>query len=153
MGSAPHVRKIRLREVHPVALCADFPQLKDLIGLGVRKRAKKNAIHDAEDCRCGTNAQSQRKHRNQSETGILHQHARAKTQIPQQYFKDRKPSPLTNHLFGLLDAAKFDQRLTPRLFRAHSCAQILFGVHPEMAFQFGGQIRIVLGFAEQPAHP
>jgi hypothetical protein len=53
----------------------------------------------------------------------------------------------------LLDAAKFDQRLTPRLFRAHSCAQILFDVHPEMAFQFGGQIRIVLVFTEQAAHP
>ena len=63
------------------------------------------------------------------------------------------PAPLANHLFGLLHAAKFDQRLAPRLFRAHSCTQILFDVHPEMALQFGGKVRIVLVFAEQAAHP
>jgi len=50
-------------------------------------------------------ARASRKHCDKSETGILRQHARTETQIPQQYFKYRKPAPLANY-FWFADRAK-----------------------------------------------
>jgi hypothetical protein len=44
-------------------------------------------------------------------------------------------------------------RILPGYFCGHPGTQVVFDVHPEMAFQFGGQIRIVLVFAKQAAHP
>jgi hypothetical protein len=51
------------------------------------------------------------------------------------------------------DAAELDVRLSPRFFRRHSGAQIVFDVKGQMAFQLFGEFllaALAMGQAEEP---
>jgi hypothetical protein len=51
------------------------------------------------------------------------------------------------------DAAEFDERPSPRFFRRHSGAQVVFNVQGQMAFQLFGEFTLALCALEQSQEP
>src|SRR5205085_3968922 len=55
-------------------------------------------------------------------------------------------------LLHLLDAAELDQGMAPRLGCRHAGAQVVLGVHLEVALQLLGQLPLALIPAKEPGH-
>ena len=107
------------------------------VEIGQRKRPHQESLGEAVDSGIHANAESQSQHRDKGKAGVLEQHANAVTDVLQKRFEKRQGAEITNHFFGLLDAAEFDQGLPLGFCAAHAGVEIVFDVQLEMAVHFG----------------
>ena len=73
------VIEVRIGEVHRLALGADFPQLNDLVWLGIRQRPQEHAIDSTENGRSRTDPERERQYCHGCEAGIVRQYPQTVT--------------------------------------------------------------------------
>src|ERR1700741_5331338 len=110
---------------------------------------QQKGVHHTENGGVGANAESEREDGDDGEAGTLAQGARGVAQILEQRLDEGKRTPLAIELLGGLEATELHERLAAGFLRSHAGAQIVIHVHLEMAFHFGGELKVVLIAAEQ----
>jgi len=83
---------------------------------------KEDAVDGGKNRGVRADSQRQCEHGHQREAGILAQHAPSKRKILHGILEQRPTATVAITFLGLLHAAKFHQRIAPRLFRGHSRA-------------------------------
>src|SRR5580704_12246135 len=92
------------------------------MSIGVRERAKKYSVHDAEDCRVGANAEGKSEDSDGGKAQTLAKHSYAVAQILYQFIEKSGAARFPAFLFYLLDAAKFDARSAHRFLSRNAVA-------------------------------
>ena len=100
----------------------------DPIGIGVGQRTEQHAVDDAEDRRCGADAETERQDRNNGEGLGPEKQAHAVTHIAKKVFEERRPVLVPRAFLEILDATEPDKRLPSRFVRGHSGAPVLLGL-------------------------
>src|SRR5262245_31018214 len=105
---------------------------RQFIGPLDRQRAKEKHVHDAEDRRIGPDAQAEREHGHQSETGGFQQHSRAEAQVLPEVFYPSQPALISICLLHLRHSTETEPRRSLCFFQAHPLLQIVLNLHLEM---------------------
>src|SRR5262249_38537184 len=125
------------RRQHPLHRVGPFTKhFHQPLRLPVWQRTQQQRIDDAENRGVRANAQRQRQDRNRREAEILQQHSRAVAQVLPDVFNPPHTTGVTAPLLRLFHSAESLESRIPRLFRAHSQADILLNLLIQVAPQF-----------------
>ncbi len=117
----------------------------------VRQRLQQSRIHEREDSNTRPNAQRQHHHRREREGRVLEHLPHGKAQIHPQALKQRHGAALPVRLLRLLHAAQLHHRRPARLLQRHARAEIVVGLHFEMAGNLGGEVALTPLFVKDAA--
>src|SRR6478752_3783218 len=84
MALRAKIREVGIGQIRIDAILLFLPYLHQLFRMVKWQRSQQYTVHNAEDGGCGTDAERQSKHSNQSEAGIATQHTGSITQVLQQ---------------------------------------------------------------------
>ena len=112
-----------------------MPSETRLVGMGVGKAAKQDAIDNAEHCSRRTNAQHQRDQNGEGKDRVAGEAAESVADILKDGFDIEAWPLLVRFFLGSLDSPECDGRLPTRLLRRHSGGDVRFSLLFEMKLQ------------------
>ena len=128
----------------------------ELLRLRERKRIQQHSVHDGEDRGVAGYAEGERRDGYDGEGAALPKDAGTEAKITPEHFEHGKAGAIAVLLSCLLHATEFDERLSPRLLRSHSGAEVIRDVHLEMGLDLVGEVAASLlpakeaGTSQQP---
>src|SRR5579863_3756686 len=110
------------------------------IGVTVGQRTQQHGIHDAENCRVGSDAESQSQNRNRGETWILAQQSPSMTHVRTQFTPPAHAHGCPHGIFVRLDSAELNPRLSHGFFLgkafANQVRSAALNVETHLCFHF-----------------
>jgi hypothetical protein len=102
------------------------------LGIGVGQRLQQDRVHNAEDGRVGTDAETERQHGDRGEGGGAAHHPEGVAQILEEVLEQTASRLVARVLLESLAASEGDERRPPRIGRAHPGVEILPGLHVDV---------------------
>ena len=130
-----------------------FPNHDQLRGISVRERADKQIVRNRKNGQTRSQAQSQRQNRSKRKPRAPAEAVPGVSDVLPARVEPHECGPVAHRFLHRFQADEFHKRLSPSLFRAHTAAQVVVGVEPQMRLELSGPLPLALRFAEPAGQP